>query len=187
MFEQAPLLEGAAWIRPLTADDAGPLAEAYARNREYLQPWEPVRPAGFYAGAGQHTLVEGALSERAAGRAVHWILLVGGGIVGRISLTDIVRGVFQNGHVGYWVDEQFQGRGVATAAVRHVCSHASTELKLHRLQAGTLTTNAGSQEVLSRNGFTPIGLAEKYLRINGDWQDHLLFQRILDSGHTPAP
>lgn len=172
---------------PLDRGRRRALAEAYARNLEYLQPWEPVRPEGFYTGAGQHPLVESALNERAAGRAMHWILVVNGGLVGRISLTDLVRGAFQNGHVGYWVDEQLQGRGLATAAVRHVCSHASTELKLHRLQAGTLTTNAGSQAVLSRNGFTPIGLAEKYLRINGEWQDHTLFQRILDCGHTPGP
>ncbi len=178
MSEPAALLQGAVWIRPLSADDAGPLATAYARNRAYLQPWEPVRPDEFYSEAGQHAAIAGALGEDAAGRAAHWLLVEAGRVVGRISLTDMVRGAFQNGHVGYWVDEQFQGRGLATASLAHVCQAASV-LGLHRLQAGTLVSNAGSQRVLERCGFSRIGLAEKYLKINASWHDHILFQRIL--------
>ncbi len=52
------------------------------------------------------------------------------------------------------------------------------ELGLHRLQAGTLVHNTGSQKVLERNGFERIGLARAYLKIAGRWQDHILFQRI---------
>jgi ribosomal-protein-alanine N-acetyltransferase len=54
------------------------------------------------------------------------------------------------------------------------------EYGLHRLQAGTLVHNHRSQQVLERNGFTRIGLAPRYLRIAGEWQDHLLFQRLAD-------
>lgn len=66
-----------------------------------------------------------------------------------------------------------------TAAVGWVCHVAADGLGLHRIQAGTLVANVASQKVLKRCSFTMIGLAPTYLRIDGRWQDHLLFQRIL--------
>ncbi|MBT2485945.1 hypothetical protein J7E28_14660 [Microbacterium sp. ISL-108] len=54
------------------------------------------------------------------------------------------------------------------------------QLKLHRLQAATLIHNTGSQAVLTANGFERIGHAPRYLRVAGEWQDHLLFQRLLE-------
>ena len=165
-------------IRFVTGDDADAVATAYVRNREFLQPWEPVRPESFYTLAGQRTLLTNAVAEQAAGRGLFWVLLDGQAVVGRISLNDIVRGAFQNGHLGYWIARDYQGRGLATAAARFACT-AAAALGLHRIQAGTLVHNTGSQTVLSRNGFSRIGLAENYIRIDGRWQDHVLFQRIL--------
>ncbi|MDO5753633.1 GNAT family N-acetyltransferase, partial [Arthrobacter sp.] len=124
------VLQGNICIRPLSTHDAGPLATAYARNRAYLQPWEPVRPDEFYAESGQRAAVAGALHEDAAGRSVHWLLADADRVVGRISLTDIVHGAFLNGHVGYWVDEDFQRRGLATEALAHVC-HVAAQQGLH--------------------------------------------------------
>ncbi|MGO4385562.1 GNAT family N-acetyltransferase [Specibacter sp. RAF43] len=173
------LLDQGITIRPVAVDDAEALAAAYARHRAYLQPWEPIRPDGFYTADGQRSLLAHAVAERAAGRSHYWVLADGPRVVGRIALTDMVHGAFENGNLGYWVAEDCQGRGLATAAARHVCAFAAGELGLHRLQAGTLVHNAGSRTVLARCGFTEIGTAEKYLRINGRWQDHVLFQRIL--------
>ena len=56
------------------------------------------------------------------------------------------------------------------------------ELGLHRIQAGTLLHNTGSQRVLERNGFQRFGVAPQYLRIAGQWQDHALYQLISDLG-----
>ena len=58
-------------------------------------------------------------------------------------------------------------RGLATAAVRGIIGTAFSELGLHRIQAGTLLRNTGSQRVLERNGFVRIGVAPRYLMIAG--------------------
>lgn len=171
-------LSGTVTIALATEDDASALADAYRRNRGYLQPWEPIRPDSFYTADGQRELLLSAVREREAGRSLVWLLSDGEQVVGRIALSDVVRGAFQNGNLGYWVAQDYQGRGLATAAVQHA-SRAAATMGLHRLAAGTLLGNAGSQAVLARCGFTEIGVAEKYLLINGEWQDHLLFQRIL--------
>jgi hypothetical protein len=72
-------------------------------------------------------------------------------VVGRVNLTNIARGVFQNASLSYWVDHRHISRGVAIAAVRFAVQRA-THLGLHRLEAGTLTHNEPSQVVLRRSG-----------------------------------
>jgi len=97
-----------------------------------------------------------------------------------VTVGGIQRGALRSAWVGYWVGSPFTGRGVCTAAVALVVVHMFTTAGLHRLEAGTLLDNHGSQRVLAKNGFERIGIARRYLLINGDWRDHVLFQRVAD-------
>ncbi len=63
------------------------------------------------------------------------------------------------------------------------CQTADGELGLHRLQVGTLVHNMRSQRVLAKSGFEQFGRADRYLHIDGAWQDHLLLHRILNDRH----
>ncbi len=167
-------------LRVVQHGDGGRLAAAYHRNREHLEPWEPSRDPEFFAPRTQERQVTTLLGEYAAGRAVPLVLTdTAGGVVGRLTVSDIVHGAFQNAHLGYWLDEGHVGRGLMTAAVNIAAAHCRDDLGLHRLQAATLPGNTASQAVLGRTGFAQIGRAPQYLRIAGRWQDHLLFQRIL--------
>lgn len=174
-------------LRLLRADDGAALARAYSANRAHLEPWEPLRPASFFTAAVQDADVRRSFAETSSGRAARFVVEgPGGEIRGRFNLNGIVRGAFDNADLGYWVDARLQGRGIATAAVAHVLGYARDELHLHRVQAGTLVHNVASQRVLAANGFTRIGLATRYLRIAGEWQDHILFQRLLEEGISAA-
>jgi ribosomal-protein-alanine N-acetyltransferase len=168
--------------RLLTVDDAKILTDLVCENREFLAPWEPRRDESFYTIPGQQALIETVLEQHGRGYTVPHTILYDGQIVGRITLNDIVRGPFQSCNVGYWVVPAFNGRGVASAAVAHMAELAFVHLGLHRLQAGTLVHNLASQRVLERNGFARFGLAPKYLKIAGEWQDHILFQRLAPAG-----
>jgi ribosomal-protein-alanine N-acetyltransferase len=165
-------------IRPLSRDDGPALAAAYRRNREHLAPWDPVRPERFFTDDGQHADVAARLEAVERGQGASWVLRHGDDVVGRVNLNNVVRGVLQSASVGYWTDGAHTGRGLATAMVEHAAAEA-TALGLHRLEAGTLVHNVASQTVLRRAGFSRYGLAEKFLFIAGEWQDHVLFQRIL--------
>ena len=172
-------LSGSIDIRPLAPSDAPALADAYTRNRDHLRPWEPVRPDAFFSVEGQQSAVARCVEARADGRGHFWVLVDGESIVGRISLTDVVHGAFNSGNLGYWVAQEYQRRGIASAAVAAVSTVAEQNLELHRIQAGTLLRNVASQKVLERCGFSRIGVAPEYLNINGSWEDHVLFQKIL--------
>lgn len=162
------------------ADDATRLADAYTRNREYLAPWEPLRPDEFFTPEWHADEVRLQLRSAAEGRSLPLVITDGDEIVGRLNVSNIVRGASQSASLGYWVDRGHAGRGVGTAAVLAAVDVARDELALHRLEAGTLVHNHRSQRVLVNAGFALIGLAPRYLRIAGHWQDHRLFQRLLD-------
>ncbi|MGW9167556.1 GNAT family N-acetyltransferase [Agromyces sp. NPDC055658] len=175
-------LDGGVVMRLLAPGDGPALAAAYERNREHLAPWEPLRTPEFFTTSWHERDVAGAVLRLEAGALIPLVLAAGdegAEIVGRVNLSDLVRGVFQNAHLGYWVDGRLTGQGLATTAVGIALHHARAA-GLHRVQAGTLVHNLASQRVLERNGFERFGLARRYLRIAGEWQDHVLFERLLE-------
>lgn len=165
-------------VRRLTAADAVPLAAALRRNRDHLAPFDPPRRPDFFTDEGQAAAVAEAVALVDSGGLRAWVLWHGDEVVGRVNLNNVVRGAWQNANLGYWVAADHQGRGLATAAVRHAVAEAEA-MGLHRLEAGTLRDNAASQAVLRRCGFSHFGTAERYLFIAGAWRDHHLYQRIL--------
>lgn len=164
--------------RLVRVDDAPRLAQLLRANREFLAPWEPIRPEAFFTVEGQRRVVEDALDGYGRGVTIPRVIVTGGAIVGRITLTNVVRGAFLSCSIGYWVAADHNGRGLATAAVGEIKTAAFAKLGLHRIEAGTLPHNIRSQRVLERNGFERIGIAPSYLRIAGHWQDHVLYQVI---------
>jgi ribosomal-protein-alanine N-acetyltransferase len=172
-------------IRPAMRADAAELAALFAAERDHLAPWDPRRDRGFYTRAGQRARLTAVERDRAAGTAYRSLILEDGELAGEIALSNVVRRAFQSANLGYWVAGGRNGRGVATAAVAEMCRLAFGELELHRVEAGTMLHNVGSQIVLDRNGFAPFGVAASYLRIAGSWCDHVLFQRIAETPSEP--
>ncbi|MCO8272013.1 GNAT family N-acetyltransferase [Actinoplanes sp. TRM 88003] len=166
--------------RLLTVDDAAEMAEQLRANREFLAPWDPDRSDEYFTEAGQRRVLADMLRQHSSGSALPHAIVENGRILGRIALTNIARGPFLSGTLGYWVAHEANGRGVATAAVARIVGLAFTDLGLHRVEAGTLVNNIGSQRVLENNKFQRYGLAPRYLWIAGAWRDHVLFQRLAD-------
>jgi [ribosomal protein S5]-alanine N-acetyltransferase len=160
-------------IRLLAPEDAEEIAALYVANREFLAPFEPDRTEEFFTPAFQRRRIDTAGEDH-----WRWGIVNGDRLAGMVVLADVLRGALQVGNVGYWVDRKHNGRGLASAAVADVIEFAFAEAGLHRLEAGTLVDNHASQRVLEKNGFERYGLARKLLRINGEWRDHVLFERI---------
>ncbi len=98
--------------------------------------------------------------------------------VGDIALSEIVRGPFQACYLGYRIGAEHEGRGYVTESIASVVEYAFTALNLHRIMANYMPTNERSAAVLRRSGFTVEGMARDYLRLNGEWRDHVLTSRI---------
>ena len=170
-------------IRELRRGDERWLLALRRENHAFLDPYEPTRPPGFLTADAQRLHVERSLG---AASAAPFVIVADGEPVGTVNISNVVRGAFSSGNVGYWVAQRWNGRGVATRAVGLVVARAFGALGLHRLEAGTLLHNVASQRVLTRNGFRPVGVSPRYLHIGGAWRDHLLFARTVDDP-PPGP
>ncbi|MFE5159578.1 GNAT family N-acetyltransferase [Streptomyces sp. NPDC056697] len=179
------VLSGGVQLRLVSADDAQALNSAYVANREHLAPWEPRRLDSFFTVATQAERIGEQLKQFAERRIVPWVFESDGTVIGTITLSGMAFGPFCSAYLGYWVAADQQNRGLASAGVASVCRAARDIIGLHRIEATTLLDNVSSQRVLEKNSFEPIGMAPRYLHINGEWRDHRLFQRILHDGPPP--
>lgn len=168
-------------LRHLTADDAGPLAEAAVRNREHLRPWEPSRPESFFTEEGQRDVVAGRLRQVELDLYDCSVLWHGREVVGAANLQNIVRGAMQGADLGYWVDAAHLRRGLGVALVEHLVQRGH-DLGLHRLGASTMVANEPSQAVLRRCGFEECGRIPAFLYLDGEWRDSILFNLVLHDG-----
>lgn len=154
------------------------------RSRDFLQPWEPAWPEDDLTRAAYKRRLGIYAREIEIGGAYPFFILreEDQALVGGVTLSNIRRGVAEVGTLGYWVGQPYLRRGHASAAVRLVCRFAFDRLNLHRIEAACLPTNTGSQRVLLGSGFELEGKARAYLKINGEWRDHLLFGRVREGG-----
>jgi ribosomal-protein-alanine N-acetyltransferase len=176
-------------IRVMHAQDAYALTNLHVANRDYLRPWEPERGEGYFTLAGQRQNVQELLSAYYAGELWPGVIIVGGRIVGRLTLNNILRGPLLSCFVGYWVARSHAGRGIATEALRQALDIAFRDLSLHRVEAYTRLDNHASQRVLLRNGFTRVGVARRHVHVDGRWHDQVLYERLApwDDGVTLRP
>jgi ribosomal-protein-alanine N-acetyltransferase len=172
--------------RVISLGDAETLARLLSANRDYLAPWSPLQDEAYYTANGQREILSRQLAAYDRGAMLPLAILDSdGAVAGSINLNSIIRGAFQSASVGYWVSQSRAGRGLASAAVADVTELAFGELGLHRVDAATLLHNTPSQRVLLRSGFRPFAVAERYIKIAGRWQDHILFQLLSAGGDWP--
>jgi ribosomal-protein-alanine N-acetyltransferase len=92
--------------------------------------------------------------------------------VGVINLTNIVRGLFQSGYLGYYAFAGYEGRGYMKAGLNAVVRYAFKDLRLHRLEANVQPRNLASIALVRACGFQQEGYSPRYLKISGRWRDH---------------
>ncbi len=164
------------------------LAEIYLdylkKNKEFFKPFTPLRSEDYFVLDKQKELFEEkhllALEDK------NFSFLISEKpkpdiIIGDIHLSNIIRGVFQSCYLGYKISEEQNGKGYASEAVHECIRFAFDTIRLHRIEANVMPSNQASIKVLLKSGFKKEGLAKKYLKINGKWEDHSQYA-ILNDG-----
>jgi len=153
------------------------------RSREFLTPWEPTWPADDLSRSAFRRRIRRYAEDLRSDQGYALLIIRNSddAIVGGLTLANIRRGVAQAGSLGYWMGLPFARHGYMTAAVSAVIPFAFSTLRLHRLEAACIPSNAGSIRLLENTGFVREGYAREYLCINGIWHDHLLYGRLKDA------
>jgi [ribosomal protein S5]-alanine N-acetyltransferase len=171
-------------LRPHRSGDFAEWASLRSSSRAFLQPWEPTWPLDDLTRSAWRRRLSAYAHDIERGLAFPFLVFrtSDNAMVGGITLSNIRRGVAQMGTVGYWVGQPFTRRGYTLSAVRALTRFSFERLALHRLEAACIPSNAPSRGVLLKAGFTQEGMAHAYLRINGMWEDHLLFGLVSQNG-----
>ena len=166
-------------LRPLTPNDFDEWREVRVRNEDWLVPWEPRRPASVPDPTRERTAFEARCNardrERNADHAYPFGVFIDQRFAGEVNINNVVRGALQSGTIGYWIDRARAGQGYIAEAVAVVFQYAFEELSLHRLEVCIVPRNTNSLRVVEKLGLREEGIAERYLEINGTWEDHVRY------------
>lgn len=169
-------------LKALDESHAADVLAFYEKNKVFLKPWEAHRHEKFFTLETQkvHLRLDG-LGMQKGDMVRYWIYEKGSKcprVIGTVSITNIIRGVFKSCYLGYKISEDKAGQGLMCEAVKAVVDLAFNQLKLHRIEANIMPHNIASLRMIEKCGFKNEGLASKYLMINGKWEDHIHFVKI---------
>jgi [ribosomal protein S5]-alanine N-acetyltransferase len=179
--EPLPTIEGeAVYLRAPQTSDYSEWATVREASRAFLTPWEPTWPADDLSRSAFRRRLRRYAEDQRSDQSYAFFLFrrIDHALAGGLTLANVRRGVAQAGSLGYWIGEPFARRGLMSDAVRALVPFAFGALRLHRIEAACIPSNAPSIRLLENAGFAREGYAREYLCINGLWQDHLLFARL---------
>lgn len=161
-------------------------AKLRGESREFLTPWEPSWARDELTKGAFRRRIKRYQKETRHDSAYAFFVFhkADDQILGGCTLSNVRRGVTQACSLGYWIGQRFARQGFMFDAVKALIPFVFSTLGLHRLEAACLPTNEASQNLLTKAGFHREGLARKYLQINGEWRDHVLFALLEDDGLT---
>jgi len=182
------LRAGALVLRPMYRGDDDAWTDLRARNREWLQPWEATSPPE--AGLWRQTVPQMRRQQwqwARAGTSRNWVMAWDAGwpaqeapvrrtrLIGSVTVAGITWGSLRCASVGYWIGQDWAGRGLTPLAVALAGDYCLSVLRLHRLQIDVRPENVRSLRVVAKLGLRSEGLKVRYLHIAGAWADHVAF------------
>ena len=174
-------------LRPLRRRDQATWDRIRRENYEWLRPWEATLPPRSDPGPMTWSGLLSSFRQQARqGRMLPWAICcderfdtVGPParyvLAGQLTVSGIAGGSAALGQIGYWVDQRWAGRGVVPTAVAMAVDHCFGLLGLHRIEIAIRPENAKSLRVVEKLGFRAEGMRPRFLHIDHDWRDHLIF------------
>ena len=151
-----------------------------AESRRFLEPWEPTwRHDELTEGAFRTRVIRGK-QEYNSGQAIPLFIFSkrNRALLGGLTIGYIRRGAAQSCMIGYWMGERYSGQGHMFASLQLVIPYIFSVLELHRIEAACIPENERSMRLLEKAGFHREGYLRGYLKINGQWRDHVMFSRL---------
>jgi ribosomal-protein-alanine N-acetyltransferase len=177
-------------LRTMTEQDYEAWYEVRTRCREWLLKWEPRSAHATHLADDQRSFASRCAireRERQMGTGFGFGIFLDGRFLGEITLSSIQRGPLQSAFVGYWIDEAVAGQGLMPEAVVTLLQYSFESLRLHRIEVNIIPRNAASRRVVEKLSIRFEGIAERYLEIDGAWEDHARYAITAEEWGDRAP
>jgi ribosomal-protein-alanine N-acetyltransferase len=174
------------YLRAPVMQDYAAWAELRALSRQHLTPWEPLWARDELTRSAFRRRLRQFQRELRDDHGYAYLIFADTDslLLGGLNISNVRRGIAQAASIGYWMGAPHVGHGLMTDAMSAAVRFAFVKLGLNRLEAACLPNNLASARVLEKNGFKREGRALRYLRINGQWQDHDLFALLHDDARA---
>ena len=153
-----------------------PILDYYVRNKAFHEEWAPRRERTFYTLQYQKEQMEREEAQTRNGRLIRFWLAKKddpGRQIGLVSFSNIIRGAFLSCFLGYHLDQSLINQGYMTEAIRAGIGYVFEKAGLHRIEANIMPRNKASLRVVEKLEFYEEGIARNYLKIYGNWEDHI--------------
>lgn len=172
-----PIVGSRIVLRPPAPSDYARWAELRSLSRAHLTPWEPLWSRDELTRFSYRRRLKAYGQDMRDDQGYYFFLTdrTTDVLIGGMTLSNVRRGAAQMATLGYWIGQPYVRRGYMLEGVRMVVPFAFRTLRLHRLEAASMTVNVASQGVLEKAGFTREGMARGYLKIAGAWEDHYIY------------
>lgn len=159
------------WLEPYHGEAPFRLIDA---SREHLRPWFP-RMDSTREPKDTEEFIREALRGMAEGREAHFGIWVDGQIAGVTGAHTIDR-LNRHAEIGYWLGQDFEGRGIMTASAAVLLDYLVEERGLHRIEARCAAGNDRSRRVMERLGMRREGTLREGERLaDGTYDDTLVY------------
>jgi len=160
-------------LRSLRLAEAGPLFALVAANRRRLRRWLPwVEDTRTVDDSRAYILR--MQTQAKAGVGLTFGLWWKERLIGVAGFTWIAQ-AHRGAAIGYWLDQDAEGRGHMTAAVSALLRHGFRELGLHRIEIRAGVRNRRSRAIPRRLGFRHEGTLRQAEWVDGRFVDHAIY------------
>ena len=176
-------------LRTLSEHDYNSWLGVRARNHDWLLKWEPRSASAGYLPEDLRSFANRCAMrerERHLGSGFGFGIFLEDIFVGEITISGVMRGPLQSAYVGYWIDERVAGRGLMPEALVVVLDYCFETLRLHRVEVNIIPRNTASRRVVEKLGIRCEGVAERYLEIDGAWEDHARYAITVEEWNDKA-
>ncbi len=146
------------------------------KNRDYLLPWLPWVPMVKEV-ADSAKFITTSLKEMGEKKGLELAIWYQNKLVGCIGLHALSSSN-RRASIGYWLDKDYQGKGIMTQSVKALMNYCYTELGLNRLAIEAATENQSSYAIAERLGFTKEGILRQFEFVNGHFLDYILYSML---------
>ncbi|MBR2758881.1 MAG: GNAT family N-acetyltransferase [Exiguobacterium sp.] len=162
-------------LRMFNTDDADELFELTIASKPYLREWlgwldyiETVEDSKRNIEGRIKGLIE------TGGRPKSFALMYKGALAGTIGFNEIDRSI-QCGTIGYWLGQEFQGKGIMSQALEVIIEYGFRDLKLNKIEIRVATENVKSRALPERFGFTEEGVIRDAEWLYDHYVDHVVY------------
>lgn len=164
-------------LRPLTSADAEELFALTIKNKDHLRTFLNWLKDDYKMEDTIKFLTE-SLQKEKGGKMLVRAIDRNNKIIGVVDLHGINQD--KNAEVGYWIDQNEQGKGIVTLATREIIDTGFNQMGLHRIALRCAVGNTKSCAIPKRLGFTKEGILRQTVLLPQGFSDMELWSMLKD-------